>query len=243
MKSLISGFKSRKTLKINPIVFRYLNFTNSSNHDTLCIVVFLSMRIAFHSFRNKVALLRNCKIKELMNRESTDTIFRIATKSDSPSIWAILKYGIELRKSQGSQQWQDGYPNEDTIAQDIEKKQGFVIVQNEQVVAYCALIPNDEPAYENIEGEWLTKGDFLVVHRMGVSSSASGKGFGKMLLLFTQKYALEKGIPSIKVDTNFDNLAMLSILEKLGYTYCGEVFLRGAPRRAYEKVLIPNKTI
>ena len=26
-----------------------------------------------------------------------------------------------------------------------------------------------------------------------------------------------------KVDTNFDNAAMLHILKKLGYTYCGEV--------------------
>jgi hypothetical protein len=39
------------------------------------------------------------------------------------------------------------------------------------------------------------------------------------------------------VDTNFDNLPMLNIFEKLGYTYCGEVYFRGSARRAYEKVL------
>ncbi|GAO44716.1 hypothetical protein FPE01S_03_07550 [Flavihumibacter petaseus NBRC 106054] len=47
----------------------------------------------------------------------------------------------------------------------------------------------------------------------------------------------KKGVFSIKVDTNFDNIPMMKILDNLAYTYCGEVFFHGAPRRAYEKVL------
>ena len=30
---------------------------------------------------------------------------------------------------------------------------------------------------------------------------------------------------------------MLKILEKLGYTYCGEIVVRGTPRKAFEKLL------
>ena len=30
---------------------------------------------------------------------------------------------------------------------------------------------------------------------------------------------------------------MLRILEKLSYTYCGEIIFGGAPRKAFEKVL------
>jgi hypothetical protein len=30
---------------------------------------------------------------------------------------------------------------------------------------------------------------------------------------------------------------MLKILDKLNYTYCGEIFFSGAPRKAYEKVI------
>lgn len=172
-----------------------------------------------------------------MKIDSPELTFRKATKEEIPQAWSIIKSGIELRKSQGSRQWQDGYPNEDSIGTDIEKGEGFFIVSGKKIVAYCAMIENYEPAYEEIEGEWLTKGEFLVVHRMGVSPSASGKGYGKMLLLFAQNYALQRGIPSIKVDTNFDNLAMLRIMDSLGYTYCGEVFFRGSSRRAYEKVL------
>ena len=52
-----------------------------------------------------------------------------------------------------------------------------------------------------------------------------------------EKYAVNNNIFSIKLDTNFDNPSMINIFEKLGYMYCGEVFFRGSPRKAYEKVL------
>lgn len=41
----------------------------------------------------------------------------------------------------------------------------------------------------------------------------------------------------MNVDTNFNNKPMLRILEKLGYTYCGDVYFWGSARRAYENVL------
>ena len=44
-------------------------------------------------------------------------------------------------------------------------------------------------------------------------------------------------LPYYKLDTNFDNAPMLKILDKLGYTYCGEVFFRGSARKAFEKIL------
>ncbi len=56
------------------------------------------------------------------------------------------------------------------------------------------------------------------------------------MLLLTESLCLDKKVYSIKVDTNFDNLPMLKIVEKLGYTYCGEVYFEG-PRKAFEKVL------
>jgi len=54
---------------------------------------------------------------------------------------------------------------------------------------------------------------------------------------FIEKVALEKNIHSIKVDTNFDNPAMLKTFENLGYSYCGEVYFRGSARKAFEKVI------
>lgn len=175
---------------------------------------------------------------EVMNKEqAVPFIFRKAEVADADDIWEILQQAIERRRLDGSRQWQDGYPNPGTIKEDIQNGWGFVLADESGVMAYSALILNDEPAYDDIEGAWLTDGDFLVVHRVAVSDRVAGKGIATRLLKSIEQYALTQQIPSIKVDTNFDNPAMLRILAKLGYTYCGEVMLRGAPRKAFEKVL------
>ena len=163
---------------------------------------------------------------------------RLATSNDQESIWDILKHAIELRRQQGSTQWQDGYPNPETVAIDIEKQQGFVfLAQDDSILAYAAIIKNNEPAYDTIEGAWLTDGDFMVVHRVAVSKHVLGKGLAKEIFEKIEDYVREQNIASIKVDTNYDNIAMLKTLDKLGYQYCGEVYFRGSPRKAFEKIL------
>ena len=163
--------------------------------------------------------------------------FRKATVSDITQIWVIIQQAIERRKNDGSQQWQDGYPNETVIQQDIAKSTGYVLIDGDTIAGYAAILFNDEPAYELLKGKWLTNGDFLVVHRVAISDDYLGKGLAQKIFLFTEGLALENNILSIKVDTNFDNIPMLNILEKLGYTYCGEVTFRGGVRKAFEKKL------
>lgn len=165
------------------------------------------------------------------------TAFRLAELTEVPRIWEILQQAIARRKADGSNQWQDGYPNPDVIKNDIDKGVGFVLIENEQIVGYTAVLINDEPEYDNIVGKWLTEGDFVVFHRVAIADSHLGRGLAKEIFRQIEDYAREKGIPSVKADTNFDNPAMLNIFEKMGYIYCGEVYFRGSPRKAYEKVV------
>lgn len=153
-------------------------------------------------------------------------------------IWTIIQQAIVRRKNDGSQQWQDGYPNEDVIKQDIAKGIGYVLTDDNTIIGYAAILFNDEPAYKLIKGTWLTNEEFIVVHRVAISDNYIGKGLAQKIFLFTEDLALENKIFSIKVDTNFDNIPMLKILEKLGYSYCGEVSFRGNARKAFEKILI-----
>ena len=166
--------------------------------------------------------------------------FRKATASEMPQIWTIIQQAIVRRKNDGSQQWQDGYPNEDVIRTDIAKGFGYVLTDNDNIVGYAAILFNDEPAYEQLKGTWLTNGDFAVVHRVAISDDYLGKGLAQKVFLFTEDLAIVNNIFSIKVDTNFDNIPMLKILEKFGYTYCGEVKFRGGIRKAFEKKLTAN---
>lgn len=164
-------------------------------------------------------------------------VFRLAEMSEKNLIWDILKQAIKRRKKDGSEQWQDGYPNLDVIKEDIDKSVGFVLTENGNIVGYTAILINDEPEYEKIEGAWLTNSDYVVFHRVAISENHLGKGLAKIIMKEIEDYALNNRIFSIKADTNFDNIAMLKIFEKFNYSYCGKVYLRGQPREAYEKKL------
>mgnify|MGYP003684286377 FL=1 len=163
--------------------------------------------------------------------------FRQAKYSEASQIWQILKDAINRRKQDGSNQWQDGYPNMEVVKRDIEKEIGFVLTQNDTIIGYSAVIINDEPDYINIEGKWLSDQDFIVYHRVAISEGLLAKGMAKKMMKLIEQYALSKNIYSLKADTNHDNIPMMKIFEKLGYTFCGIVYIRQSPRRAYEKVL------
>ena len=165
-------------------------------------------------------------------------ILRKAQIPEAEIIWQILQQAIERRRNDGSNQWQDGYPNQVVVKTDISLGKGYVLEIDNAIAAYAALVFNDEPAYKEIIGDWLTNDDFLVIHRVAVSDDFLGKGIAVLLFQKLEEFAKENQVFSIKVDTNFDNLAMLHILEKLDYQYCGEVYFRGSARKAFEKVLI-----
>lgn len=164
--------------------------------------------------------------------------FRKANATDIDIIWEIIQQSIERRRKDGSDQWQNGYPNLQTVESDVEKEFGYVITVDNEVAVFVALIFNDEPAYSSIEGAWLTTGEFLVIHRIAVSEKFAGQGLVKKLFDYIEDFVKTHNVQSIKVDTNFDNLPMLKILESKGYSYCGEVVLAGGVRKAFEKVVI-----
>lgn len=166
--------------------------------------------------------------------------FRKANKEDIEVIWEILQQAIARRKAEGSKQWQDGYPNPQVIEKDIDSNAGYVLVNDNKVVGYCAIFINDEPAYSNIVGNWLSNGDFVAFHRVAISENYLGKGLAIKMMNFIEEFAENNNIKSIKADTNFDNASMLAIFHKLGYKFCGEVTFRGSSRKAFEKLLIPK---
>lgn len=163
--------------------------------------------------------------------------FRKASLADQDIIWDILQQAIKRRKEEGSNQWQDGYPNIDSIKNDIENDFGYVLESENQILGYAAVIFEIEPAYEIIEGKWLSNQEYVVIHRVAVSEVYVGLGIATIIFQEVEKVALSKNIFSIKVDTNFDNTPLLKILNKLNYAYCGEVYFRGSARKAFQKLL------
>ncbi|MEI3553262.1 MAG: GNAT family N-acetyltransferase [Alistipes senegalensis] len=62
------------------------------------------------------------------------------------------------------------------------------------IIAYGAVAFDGEPAYEALEGEWLTHGPYVVVHRMAVADGECGKGVAAEFLRHAEEMARERGI-------------------------------------------------
>lgn len=174
-------------------------------------------------------------MNEFSKQISEKLSFRRAEYCDVPAIGAILKAAVKRMLAEGKQQWDDSYPNETHVSADIDRGAGYVVECDGAPIAYGAVVFDGEPAYDALDGAWLSDGPYVVVHRVAVSQGMQGKGLGRLFMNCVADFARSKGVHSFKVDTNFDNLAMLHLLDRLGFTYCGEVQYSRGSRKAFEK--------
>jgi ribosomal protein S18 acetylase RimI-like enzyme len=122
---------------------------------------------------------------------------------------------------------------------DILDNNNYIIELNGVISATFTISFAGEPTYSEIKGKgWLNENPYAVVHRIAVADRYRRKGIAKEILHFIEELCAEQGIKDIRIDTHCDNLAMRSLLKKMGYNHCGRITLTsGAYREAYQKEL------
>ena len=159
-----------------------------------------------------------------------------ANKNDLDAIMTIVNEAKAYLKSTDTNQWQDGYPNEDSFINDINEDRLYVCKDSDLVVGVFAKVTY-EPTYDKIyEGSWNSDTDYVAIHRIAVRQEYKGKGVAKFI--FDE---LKKTHVHIRVDTHTDNKNMNRCLIKNGFKYCGIIYLeRNAEsdnkRLAYEYI-------
>ncbi len=151
--------------------------------------------------------------------------------------WEMILQAKALMASEGRRQWTESYPAPSNIAADIEAGHAYVLCIDDVPMVYGAVLFNGEPVYQQIADSWLSNGDYVVVHRLCAADEARGKGLAQRFFDEVSALAVSNGVHSFKVDTNFDNGAMLHILKKGGFTLCGEIMYPQGSRLAFEKLL------
>lgn len=165
-------------------------------------------------------------------------VFRKAAFGDVDAIMEIVYDAQQSLGSRGINQWQNGYPNREAIISDINKGVGVVAKQGETIAAYAAIVVNGEPEYKNlVGGQWLSDDDYIVVHRICVRNDFVRKGLASAVMQYAIDFAKVKGIHSFKIDTHIENQYMLNMLNKFGFTYCGEIHYEHGDRVAFEKII------
>ena len=162
--------------------------------------------------------------------------FRKSVQSDVENIISIIKEAKEYFKKNNIDQWQDNYPNEETILNDINNETSYVLVKDNNIVATASISFEEEKTYKNIDGNWLTNDRYVVIHRIAVSNDYKGLRLSSTILDNAKALALKNSIHSIKIDTHKDNKAMQRVLKKNNFTYCGIIYLEdNSERIAFEK--------
>lgn len=161
----------------------------------------------------------------------------LAKSNELAICYNIIEEGRSFQKEQGFVQWTEAYPNRDTIEADIEKKKGYVIKADKDILGYMCVDFDGEPAYDDINGAWRSEAPYAVVHRMAFSKKARGKGIADIAFGLIDKLCVAKGVKYIRVDTDFPNKRMQHILKKNGYVYCGTIVFQNGDKLAYDKLL------
>lgn len=165
--------------------------------------------------------------------------FRRAEEADICPIMKIIKQAQNYFKIEGINQWQNNYPNEETIRKDIINNNGYVLIKEHIIIGTVALIFEGEKTYETIyDGKWISNQEFAVIHRLAVDIDCKGLGLAGILIKNIEELCTKRNIHSIKVDTHMENVSMQQLLKKSGFQYCGIIYLEDKSKRiAFEKIL------
>lgn len=165
--------------------------------------------------------------------------FRKSVEADIDNIMNIIKQAQNYFKENGIDQWQNNYPNSETIKNDIKGGNSYVLLNENKIVATAVISFDGEKTYDTIyNGEWLSNNEFAVVHRIAVDNSCKGRGVSSLIIKSAEKLCREKGIHSIKIDTHKENMSMQKLLKKNEFEYCGIIYLEDKNERiAFEKLI------
>lgn len=148
-------------------------------------------------------------------------MLEIANKNDIEEIVRLLNNAKKRMACDGLAQWSNqtgGYPNEQTIQNDINQKQLYKFEKKGKIAGIIAINDDFYDAYPQQVG----KNQGRVFHRVAVSEEFLGQGVGKQLYNLAEQLIKEEGYTVAVVDTYSKNEKMCSLIKSCGYEKVGE---------------------
>ncbi len=173
-----------------------------------------------------------------------NVIFRKSQIEDLKYINEIVSDAKKFMKTLNIDQWQNGYPNEDIIKNDISKNISYVALVDGEIAGTIVVSFNVEFGYDSIyDGSWVRdeQEEYGTIHRFAVNNKFRGMDISKFLIQEVQKICLGKNIDNLRADTHKGNIVMQKVLIKNAFKYCGKVNIvcdGDTLRYAYQKILV-----
>jgi GNAT superfamily N-acetyltransferase len=128
----------------------------------------------------------------------------------------------------GIHQWDEHYPDRDTLLHDLDNEELYVAINSGEMVGSVTLNQKEDPEYSRMT--WRTLSPSLIVHRLCVFPALQGRGIGSGLMGFAEQVAREARCNSIRLDVYSENLTAVTLYKHLGFSFTGQFM---CPNRAY----------
>ncbi len=163
---------------------------------------------------------------------------RKADTNDLKNILIVIQNGRDTLNEAGIPQWRnnDG-PNEAVILDDLESEEGYVLIEEKQIVGYGTITKAEQKGYDEItNGSWFPSEKYVSLHRVAIHSEVKEKGKGQFFLGHLISFSLNQGYKDIRIDTHPMNSRMQKVIQKSGFNYQGDIILDvdNGERKAYQ---------
>lgn len=165
-----------------------------------------------------------------------DSYVSAAQLGDLPEINKIYDSARRfMRESGNPTQWPEGYPSAASLAADIADNSLYLYKNKENILAVFKFYIGDDPTYRVIDGKWLNERPYGVIHRIAAADRGAGCATACISWCFER-------CKNLRIDTHADNAPMRRLLQKLGFSECGTIYIEtGEPRTAFHKTLLGDK--
>ncbi len=167
---------------------------------------------------------------------------RLARRSDLDEIWAFVPRTVALMNGRGNEQWGADYPTRDIYADDIARGELWCVVhESGTIMGVGAIISRHEPQYASVPFTYPEPA--VSMHRVAVDPDFEGQGVAKALFAQFESEGRRLGVTALRIDTYHCNERMQGLFAKQGFTYVGDISLRGRklPYHCFEKLLKEDK--
>ena len=152
----------------------------------------------------------------------------------------LVRRCIVEMTARGIDQWDEVYPNEETVRSDIRAHTLFVASLDAAArVGVFTLDTTEDPRWS--VAEWTIRGVPVgVVHRLMVDPGYQGRGIARTLMAIAETHARSVGLGVIRLDCYSENPHALRLYAGLGYRDAGGAQLRKGLFRCLEKRLVDS---
>jgi ribosomal protein S18 acetylase RimI-like enzyme len=161
---------------------------------------------------------------------------RKAVAADFPAVFALYQNAIAAMQAAGIDQWDERYPDEKIIREDIDSGCAYLCMLDGQIASVFVLNQLCDPEYA--DGNWrYPHASFAVIHRLCVSPAFWGQGMGTQTMLAAESIAQSMNLETMRLDAFAQNPAALALYKRLGYGRVGSVQFRKGEFFLFEKKL------